>query len=95
MSKPPAPIAFVKYDSDGRIDQDLACATCGYNLRTLHDDRDCPECGENVYYSARRTLRSEHDPPWLSRLARSRIWVGIGIIWIVIAIVCFVLGFVL
>ena len=33
---------------DNRIDQDLHCVHCGYNLRTLAKDGDCPECGAPV-----------------------------------------------
>jgi len=31
-----------------RLDRDLPCASCGYNLRTLRIDATCPECGHPV-----------------------------------------------
>lgn len=33
---------------DRVIDEDLHCVHCGYNLRTLATDGDCPECGAPV-----------------------------------------------
>jgi len=30
----------------GKINSDLACRSCGYNLRGLPFDHQCPECGE-------------------------------------------------
>lgn len=39
---------------DGRIDADLLCTECSYNLRTLTLDASCPECGTTVVISARR-----------------------------------------
>ncbi|MFI4860171.1 MAG: hypothetical protein ACIAXF_05760 [Phycisphaerales bacterium JB063] len=31
-----------------RIQEDLACIQCGYNLRTLRSSASCPECGEAI-----------------------------------------------
>lgn len=43
------PLRFSEVRSDlhakRRIDSDLACARCAYNLRTLSVDASCPECG--------------------------------------------------
>ena len=76
-------IPFVKYDADGRIDQDLPCLKCGYNLRTLRDDGQCPECGASVHESARLAWLCQHDRVWLRKLAGSTVWIGI-------AMICFV-----
>ncbi len=35
-----------------RIDVDLPCVKCGYNLRTLTGDATCPECGTRVVESS-------------------------------------------
>jgi len=73
-------IRFVKYDADGRIDHDLPCLKCGYNLRTLLDDGQCPECGTSIHESARLAWLCQHDPVWLRRLGRSTVWIGIAMV---------------
>lgn len=42
------------------IDQDLHCANCKYNLRTLKRDGVCPECGFSIATSLQR---AEYDWP--------------------------------
>ena len=39
---------------------DAHCANCGYALRTLPPDGDCPECGFPVDFSLRRDIDREH-----------------------------------
>jgi hypothetical protein len=47
----------------GTIVEDVLCAGCGYNLRGLRPEGDCPECGAPAGYEAqtwhgvRQTLR--------------------------------------
>lgn len=55
-STPSAPqiIAPVSTTSDDRIDTDLLCWQCQYNLRTLSRDAGCPECGYSVAESVER-----------------------------------------
>jgi hypothetical protein len=62
------------------LDHDVACATCGYNLRTLRVDGRCPECGAGVEPSVwifrrkqeRRPqtpeLLSAADPRWVRQI---------------------------
>jgi hypothetical protein len=76
--EPSGRLRFVTYDADGRIDQDLACLNCAYNLRTLHDDADCPECGQSVYESAKRARLCQHDPIWLRRLTEAANWIAVA-----------------
>jgi len=38
----------LKLDEEGRLDEDIACLKCGYNLRGLPTDDACPECGTAV-----------------------------------------------
>ena len=56
MAESQGQIPFVEYDADGRIDQDLPCLKCGYNLRGLRDDGECPDCGNDVGNAARGCL---------------------------------------
>ena len=39
-----------------KIEDDLACESCGYNVRGLTYGRDCPECGVRI-----RAIRPTHD----------------------------------
>ena len=80
MSETRGRIPFVAYDADGRIGQDLACLECGYNLRGLLDDGQCPECGASVHQSARLAWLCQHDPAWLRRLARATIWMAAAMV---------------
>lgn len=88
MSESRPSIPFVIYDADGRIDMDLPCRKCGYNLRTLHDDRNCPECGASVYESARLSRLCGYDQAWLRRLARSTTWLQIAMICFALILSC-------
>jgi hypothetical protein len=53
------------------IDQDLACVTCGYNLRTQAADGVCPECGRSVRSTLRFPHLSRSAPRWLTSLVDS------------------------
>lgn len=46
----------VALDEQLRVNQDLPCGECGYNLRTMHVESSCPECGLAV---ARSIIRYE------------------------------------
>jgi hypothetical protein len=80
MSDSHEPVPYVIYDADGRIDMDVPCLRCGYNLRTLFDDRDCPECGASVHESARLLRLCHYKPDWLYRLANATVWIGTSMI---------------
>lgn len=56
-----------------RIEGDVLCAICSYNLRGLSVVGVCPECGRDV----RRTLEEDlslADPAWVRYQARTMIW---------------------
>ena len=74
----------VALDAEGRVVKDLACIQCGYNLRTLHRDAKCPECGVVVGRSVRGDWLRYADPAWLGNISA-------GLAWIVRAIVLFLL----
>jgi len=58
-----------------RVETDLPCAKCGYNLRTLAWDAKCTECGEPVVHSAPR-----HGFRFRSERSANRVRTGIGIL---------------
>jgi hypothetical protein len=60
---------------------DLPCRTCGYDLRGVRFDHECPECGEMV----ENTVRAAVDPlaSGLPTLSRPRS-VGAALIWLLL-----------
>ncbi len=65
------------------------CLLCGYNLRTLSREGQCPECGAAVGRSLHGDLLRYCDPDWLARIAK-----GLSlIVWmIIILLACVVLA---
>ncbi len=78
------PVERVESDPDedaGRvIDRDVACASCGYNLRGLAPDGRCPECGAPIANSLRGNTLSSCDPRWLGRLRLGADLIRVGMI---------------
>ena len=63
MEYPFRTAAQVRLDDDGRIlEDDLTCLHCGYNLRGLLPEGDCPECGTAVARSTHGSLLRFCDP---------------------------------
>lgn len=78
------PDAAPLLDTAGVIQADLQCRRCGYNLRGLHHEGRCPECGIAIGLSCHGDLLRFADPQWLEKLARGAkliIW-GVIIAWI-------------
>lgn len=74
-------------DADGRIDADVHCKACGYNLRGQLLENTCPECGASVEWSARGDRLAYHDPRWVGSLARGMLWLMITVgAWIALGI---------
>lgn len=75
--KPPAQAGGPTYRSPvQRIDHDLPCVRCGYNLRMLAPDAACPECGEPVATSI-AAERAARPAPWQrKRLQHGAGWIG-------------------
>lgn len=76
---PPRPYDFSgippeAFDDDGRIDCELPCRQCGYNLQTLHAQADCPECGTAVHWSLVGDLLRFADADWVKHLAHGMLW---------------------
>ncbi len=58
----------VALDQDGRLAEDVACRHCGYNLRGLALDGQCPECEMAIEKTLHAFLLRFCDPVWLKRL---------------------------
>lgn len=61
-------------DAAGRIDAEVACRSCGYNLLGLPSDGHCPECGIDVERSALGDLLQFADPRWLRTIRQGLNW---------------------
>jgi hypothetical protein len=57
-------------DAAGVVVSDIPCRKCGYNLRGLHIDGRCRECGRAVGLSVQGDLLRFSDPGWLRKLQR-------------------------
>jgi hypothetical protein len=57
------------------IETDLPCAICGYNLRGLASDANCPECGQAVARTFMPDLQRS-DPAWLRHQANTMLLLG-------------------
>ncbi|MHC5027496.1 MAG: hypothetical protein ACYTGR_12150 [Planctomycetota bacterium] len=78
----------VALDVHGTLAQDLACRSCGYNLRGLPIEAVCPECETAVGRSVHGDLLAFCDPAWVERLARGmRLLVAAIIASIVLGII--------
>ncbi len=70
--------AVVPIDRQGRIDADVVCMTCQYNLRTQPQDGHCPECGDPIADS----LSSDHaalmPPFWLGQVWRGAVCLAVA-----------------
>jgi len=63
----------VTQDEHGHLLGDLSCVKCQYNLRTLHRDAACPECGTAVGRSIEGNRLRYCDPAWLKQ-----VWEGLN-----------------
>jgi len=66
-----APATEAVADAQGRVSIDLPCRTCGYVLRGLSVEGNCPECGLAIRQSMRRGRLEDSDPDWLRRAEES------------------------
>src|SRR5687768_15434828 len=52
----------------------LHCIDCGYDLRGLPAENNCPECGRPVLDTLERDTLRFRDPFWLGVLAEAMTW---------------------
>ncbi|MEM9915783.1 MAG: hypothetical protein AAF911_12550 [Planctomycetota bacterium] len=78
----------VRLDAEGRIDIDVHCPACHYNLRMQKVTNTCPECGTAVDVVERddtdRLVLA--DAAWLKRIERGTRWLH-GAAWATVALV--------
>lgn len=84
--------AAPKLDQAGFIAEDLPCRHCGYNLRTLSPEVQCPECGTSVGRSVHGDYLRYADPAWVRGLATGATIVILGTLGQVLGF-CALLGF--
>lgn len=68
-------------DATGAISSDVQCRRCGYNLRGLHHEGRCPECGTPVGRSLLGDLLKFSDPAWVKKVANGLNLIVIGAIF--------------
>ncbi|MEM6748870.1 MAG: hypothetical protein AAF612_00200 [Planctomycetota bacterium] len=91
---PPPPSASAPAGlGDERLDFDLPCRRCGFNLRGLLVSQACPECSLPIEQSLPTERLADADPEWLATLRSgvNLLLVGVGLIF-AIAIVGGVVG---
>jgi hypothetical protein len=89
MNEAPVASEKLRLDGQGRLDEDIVCRKCGYNLRGLLADSVCPECGTPVGRSTHGDLLRFCDPAWVGTLASGMNWIVAGIICYT-GIICYI-----
>jgi hypothetical protein len=80
-------------DAAGRIDEDLPCRKCGYNLRGLLPNGICPECSSQVTRSLQDDRLSLCNPIWVRTLASGTAFVALGVTIFALDFISSALGF--
>ena len=79
-TSPPAVASDLLAAEAEHVTDDLACAECGYNLRTLAIDAGCPECGMSVRVSMRGDRLAAAPPAWLGRMSHGAWWLRASVV---------------
>ena len=62
------PRLTVPLDQSGKIQVELVCRRCLYNLRGLTLDGNCPECNTPVNFSIQKDHLQFSNPAWVNKL---------------------------
>src|SRR4051794_532658 len=73
------PLRGAIHPQTGVVQKDLVCRKCGYNLRGLHIDTRCPECGTPVGFSTQGDLFRFCDPEWVHLLRKGVMLILVGV----------------
>ncbi|MFN0137379.1 MAG: hypothetical protein ACKVS9_14845 [Phycisphaerae bacterium] len=76
-------------DASGVVVADRSCRQCGYNVRGLHVDRQCPECGTAVAVSARGDGLEFCEPKWVRKVSLGAGMLIVGPLLALLAIIGF------
>ncbi len=71
------------------IPDGLGCVTCGYLLKCLPSDGQCPECGTPIARSLRGDLLELSNSAWLRKLGIGAMMLAFGASWVI----AFAVGF--
>jgi len=82
----------IALDAGGRIDQDIDCRACGYNLRGGDPQGACPECGTAVGFSLVGDLLKFADPVWVRTLAAGSGWIIASVVATFLVLGLFIVG---
>src|SRR5262245_45651787 len=80
MQFPATTFDRLRLDAQGRLDEDIRCAKCGYNLRAQSPTGKCPECSQPVAHTLWGYRLRYADPAWVARVASGFRWLEIGAI---------------
>ena len=58
----------VSFGEAGRLDEDVVCRSCEYNLRSLTLQDNCPECDTPIKLSLQTSLLRFSDLAWIKRV---------------------------
>ena len=61
-------------DDQQHLAEDVTCRECGYNLRGIHVESACPECGSAVGWSIKGDFLRYSNPDWVATLAEGMAW---------------------
>lgn len=84
---PPAVVESAEESCDDRVDSSLLCRGCGYELRGLGIDRNCPECGKAIVESMHSDTLAYASIAWLWRMSQGCRCMVLGLSVVVVATV--------